>query len=83
MASTGEVPSVRFARDEASRLKPIADRLSFRACWIFERRVRNDCAVKVDGVTVPLRLIGEQVEAMVAGGEARVRHGAREVAVHT
>lgn len=44
--TTGEVPMVRFARDEASRLKPIADRPPFRAYRMLERRVRNDCAVR-------------------------------------
>jgi len=35
---------------------------------MLERRVRNDCAVEVDGNTysVPWRLIGEQVEVVVA-----------------
>jgi hypothetical protein len=82
--TTGEAPILRFARDEAARLKPIADRPPFRACRLLERRVRNDCAVEVDGnaYSVPWRLIGEQVEVIVAGGQVRVRHGAREVAVH-
>jgi hypothetical protein len=82
--TTGEAPAVRFARDEAARLKPIADRPPFRSCRVLERRVRNDCAVEVDGnaYSVPWRLIGEQVEVIVAGGQVRVRHGANEVAVH-
>lgn len=83
--TTGEVPMVQFTRDEASRLKPIAGRPLFRACRLLERRVRNDCAVEVDGnaYSVPWRLIGERVEVVVAGGQVRVRHGTREVAVHT
>lgn len=82
--TTGEAPMARFARDEASRLKPIADRPPFRTCRMLERRVRNDCAVEVDGnaYSVPWRLIGEVVEVVVAGGQVRVRHGTREVAVH-
>jgi transposase len=82
--TTGEAPSLRFARDEASRLEPIAERPPFRSCRVLERRVRNDCAVEVDGnaYSVPWRLIGETVEVTVAGGLLRVRHGAGEVAVH-
>ena len=41
--TTGEAPLVRFARDEAGALKPLADRPPFRACRTLERRVRNDC----------------------------------------
>jgi hypothetical protein len=82
--TTGEAPLVRFARDEAGALKPLADRPPFRACRTLERRVRNDCAVEVDGnaYSVPWRLIGERVEVTIAAGQVRVRHGAREVAVH-
>jgi hypothetical protein len=47
--TTGEAPMVRFARDEAAALQPLADRPSFRTCRTLERRVRNDCAVEVDG----------------------------------
>jgi transposase len=82
--TTGEAPAARFDRDEASRLKPIAERPPFRSCRVLERRVRNDCAVEVDGnaYSVPWRLIGETVEVIVAGGLLRVRHGSHEVAVH-
>jgi hypothetical protein len=75
---------VRFARDEMALLKPLAGRPPFLACRTLERRVRNDCAVEVDGnaYSVPWRLIGERVEVIVAAGEVRVRHGASEVAVH-
>jgi hypothetical protein len=31
---------------------------------------------------VPWQLIGERVAVTVAGGEVRIRHGVREVAVH-
>jgi transposase len=82
--TTGEAPMVRFARDEAAALQPLTDRPSFQACRTLERRVRNDCAVEVDGnaYSVPWRLIGERVEVIVAAGEVRVRHGTSEVAVH-
>jgi transposase len=83
--TTGEAPMVRFERDEKAVLKPLADRPPFRACRTLERRVRNDCAVEVDGnaYSVPWRLIGERVEVIVAAGQVRVRHGLCEVAVHT
>ena len=82
--TTGEVPMTRFEREEATALKPLAGRPAFRACRALERRVRNDCAVEIDGnaYSVPWRLIGERVEVIVAAGQVRVRHGAREVAVH-
>jgi transposase len=82
--TTGEAPMVRFARDEAAALQPLAGRPPFRTCRTLERRVRNDSAVEVDGnaYSVPWRLIGERVEVIVAGGQVRVRHGASEVAVH-
>jgi hypothetical protein len=62
----------------------LADRPPFRACRTLEQRVRNDCAVEVDGnaYSVPWRLIGERVEVTVAAGQVRVRHGVREVPVH-
>jgi transposase len=82
--TTGEAPMVRFARDEAAALQALADRPSCQACRTLERRVRNDCAVEVDGnaYSVPWRLIGERVEVIVAAGEVRVRHGTSEVAIH-
>jgi transposase len=82
--TTGEAPMVRFARDEAAALQPRCDRPPFRTCRTLERRVRNDCAIEIDGnaYSVPWRLIGERVEVIVAGGQVRVRHGASEVAAH-
>ena len=82
--TTGEAPMVRFAREELTALQPLADRPPFRNCRRLERRVRNDCAVEVDGnaYSVPWRLIGERVEVIVSAGQVRVRHGACEVAVH-
>lgn len=82
--TTGEAPQVRFDRDEAGRLKPLADRPAFRGDRTLQRTVRNDCAIEIDGnaYSVPWRPIGERVEVTVAAGCVRVRHGAREVAVH-
>ena len=52
--TTGEAPMIRFARDEAAALQPLADRPSFQACRTLERQVRNDCAA-----TPTSRLVGD------------------------
>jgi hypothetical protein len=82
--TTGEAPIARFERDEAHRLKPLGSRPPFGALRELSRMVGNDCAVEIDtnSYSVPWRLIGERVAVTLAAGEARIRHGAREVAVH-
>ena len=82
--TTGEAPMARFARDEAHWLKPLSGRPSFGSLRELTRVVGNDCAVEIDtnSYSVPWRLIGERVAVTVAAGEVRIRHGAREVAVH-
>lgn len=82
--TTGEVPLVRFERDEAHRLKPLGGRPSFGSLRELTRFVGNDCAVVVDtnSYSVPWRLIGERVAVTVAAGAVRIRHGVHEVAVH-
>ena len=82
--TTGEAPIMRFQRDEAHRLRPLAGRPSFGSLRELARIVGNDCAVKVDtnSYSVPWRLIGEQVAVTVVAGEVHIRHGASEVAVH-
>lgn len=82
--TTGEAPTLRFARDEAHRLKPLGGRTSFGSLRELTRTVGNDCAVEVDtnSYSVPWRLIGERVAVTVAAGSVRIRHGVREVAVH-
>ena len=82
--TTGEAPIMRFERDEAHRLKPLGDRPSFGTLRELSRIVGNDCAVEIDtnSYSVPWRLIGERVAVVVSAGEVRIRHGAREVAVH-
>jgi hypothetical protein len=82
--TTGEAPIARFERDEAHRLKPLGDRPSFGSLRELTRVVGNDCAVEIDtnSYSVPWRLIGERVAVTVAADEVRIRHGAREVAVH-
>jgi transposase len=83
--TTGEAPMVRFQRDEAHRLKPLGDRPPFGRLRELSRLVGNDCAIEVDtnSYSVPWRLIGERVAVTVAAGEIRIRHGVREVAVHS
>jgi transposase len=82
--TTGEVPTVRFERDEAHRLKPLGQRPSFGSLRELTRVVGNDCAIEVDtnSYSVPWRLIGERVAVTIAAGQVRIRHGVREVALH-
>src|SRR6201997_5384921 len=82
--TTGEAPIVRFARDEAHRLKPLGGQPSFGSLRELARVVGNDCAVEIDtnSYSVPWSLIGERVAVTVAAGEVRIRHGVREVSVH-
>jgi transposase len=82
--TTGEVPLVRFERDEARALKSLNGRPPFRQVREFVRRVQADCTIEVDAnsYSVPWRLIGESVAVVVADGRVRVRHAGQEVAVH-
>jgi transposase len=82
--TTGEAPIARFEREEVHRLKALGGRPSFGSLRELTRVVGNDCAVDVDtnSYSVPWRLIGERVAVTIAAGEVRIRHGAREVAVH-
>lgn len=82
--TTGEAPLVRFERAEATALKGLDGRPSFRQVRELVRRVQADCTVAVDAnsYSVPWRLIGESVRAVVADGRVRIHHGDVEVAVH-
>ncbi len=82
--TTGETPIERFARDEASALRPLVGTPPFISARDLLRRVGADCAVEVDGnaYSVPWRLIGERVRVTVGGGSVRVLHAGREVALH-
>ena len=82
--TTGEAPIVRFRRDEAAALKPLAGIPPFMSARDLLRRVGSDCAVEVDGnaYSVPWRLIGERVRVTVGSGAVRVLYAGREVAVH-
>lgn len=82
--TTGEPPAERFAREEASALKPLAGIPPFTTARDLLRRVGSECTVEIDGnaYSVPWRLIGERVRVTVGSGTVRVVHGGREVAVH-
>ncbi|MDH5256346.1 MAG: IS21 family transposase, partial [Gammaproteobacteria bacterium] len=82
--TTGEAPIVRFARDEAKALQPLAGRPPFQQMRELIRRVQADCCVEVDrnAYSVPWRLIGETVRVEITAGRLRVLHGNREVAAH-
>jgi transposase len=82
--TTGEAPGVRFARDEATALRPVAGRPPFVQTRELTRVVSADCSVEVDtnSYSVPWRLLGERVRVAVTGDVLRVSHGGAEVAVH-
>lgn len=82
--TTGEPPCLRFARDEAGRLKPLEGIPPFLTSRDLVRRVSSDCAVEVDGnaYSVPWRLIGERVSVLVSGTDLRITHAGQEVAHH-
>jgi transposase len=82
--TTGEAPLERFQREEASALRALDGRPPFRQVRDLIRRVQSDCCVEVDtnAYSVPWRLIGETVRAVVAGGRVSIQHGGQEVAAH-
>ena len=82
--TTGEVPIERFRRAEADALRPITGVPPFAVSRELVRKVQADCAIEVDGnaYSVPWRLTGETVRVTLAGGQLRVSHAGREVAVH-
>ena len=82
--TTGEPPIERFRRDEAAALRPLAGRPPFRQVRELVRKVQSDCSIELDtnAYSVPWRLIGESVTAMVAAGRVVVRHAGHVVAEH-
>ena len=82
--TTGEAPALRFARDEAGRLKPLPHCGPFLAVRELSRRVGSDCAVEFDtnAYSVPWRLIGERVRVLVSAETVRITHAGVEVARH-
>lgn len=82
--TTGEVPLVRFEREERQALRPLEGKPPFRQMRELTRCVQNDGCIDVDAnhYSVPWRLIGAQVSVMVSGGEVRISHAGTEVARH-
>jgi transposase len=82
--TTGEVPMVRFEREERQALRPLGGKPPFRQMRELVRCVQNDGCVDVDTnhYSVPWRLIGAQVGVVVSGGEVRISHAGAEVARH-
>ena len=82
--TTHEQPIVRFARDERSALRPLAD-VKPHHVRVVRRRVANDAFVDVDTVrySVPYQHVRDHVEVRVTAAEVRVLHAGVEVARHT
>jgi transposase len=82
--TTGEVPMVRFEREERQALRPLGSKPPFRQMRELTRCVQNDGCVDVDTnhYSVPWQLIGAQVSVVVSGGEVRISHAGAEVARH-
>ena len=76
--TTGEAPMERFARAEATALRPLNGRPAFRQLRELTRRVQNDACVDIDTnhYSVPWRLIGTEVTVQVGGGQP-ARNSAR------
>ena len=82
--TTGEVPALRFARDERDALRPLAGRPPFQQRRELQRRVGNDLCVEVDtnAYSAPWRLIGAEVTVQVHGGRVELWHAGACVAEH-
>jgi transposase len=82
--TTGEVPMVRFEREERQALRPLGGKPPFRQMRELTRCVQNDGCVDVDTNhdSVPWQLIGAQVSVVVTDGEMRISHAGAEVARH-
>jgi transposase len=82
--TTGEVPLVRFERDEQQLLRPIAGKAPFLQVRELSRRVHSDACVELDtnSYSVPWRLIGESVTVVVSDHEVRVFYAGELVARH-
>lgn len=82
--ATGESPILRFERDEAQCLRPLAGRPPFNQLRDLIRVVQSDCCVYVDraAYSAPWRLIGENVHVSVSAGRVRISHQGRQVGEH-
>ncbi len=82
--TTGEVPAIRFARDEAAALQPLRDRPSYQPTREWWRIVQADCCIELhrNWYSVPWRLIGETVRVVVHGATLTCYRGSEAVATH-
>jgi transposase len=82
--TTGEMPRLRFERDEAAALQPLDGRGPFGQVRELVRRVQGDCAIEVDAnsYSVPWRLVGETVQVTVSEGRIRGCHAGQQIAEH-
>lgn len=82
--TTEEAPRVRFERDEASALRPLAGRPPFQQVRELVRVVGSECSIELDtnSYSVPWRLIGQRVAVVASGGRVVIRHEGIEVAAH-
>jgi hypothetical protein len=83
--TTHEAPSVRFARDERTALRPLPVRALPRRDQRLRRRVAHDAFVDVDTVrySVPHQLIRDHVDVVVQDNRVQIVHGTTVVATHT
>lgn len=82
--TTGEAPIARFERDERSALRPLPGKAPFLQVRELTRRVHSDACIELDTnrYSVPWRLIGESVTAVVAERQVRIFYAGQEVACH-
>jgi hypothetical protein len=82
--TTGEAPPVRFTRDEATALTPLAARASFQPMREWMRRVRVDCTIELhrNWYSVPWRYLGETVRVQQQGERVTITYGADVIAAH-
>ena len=82
--TTGEKPSVRFARDEARALQSLDGRPPYLFRRELVRRVQSDLCVEVDTnhYSVPYEHMGKEVTVEVAGGEVLVFFAGQRIARH-
>lgn len=82
--TTGEPPLLRFQRDEAKALSPLARKPSFLTERELVRTVHTDCCVEVEAnwYSAPQELIRQRVSVLVADQQVLIRYGGRIVARH-
>ncbi len=82
--TTGEAPVVRFTRDEAAALTPLAARASFQPTREWWRRVQVDCTIELhrNWYSVPWRYLGETVRVQQQGERITITYGADAIATH-